>query len=157
MTNKEFEFMGYLKGEGCFRISKQHKKNHLRVNYRPQISVAQRADDTGILEWAKKRFGGYLVHQMGRLDIPNQNPSVTWVLTSIKTCYPVIRMFLESMLPSKKFKEVLLLKEFCDLKSKPKKKFPFKNGRFFWESDGDYKRQEWLFREISNLKKFKGV
>ncbi len=161
MTNIEREFIGFLVGEGCFRVSKQnrHWKNG-RINYRPQISVAQRADNIEMLKWAKERFGGILIRSDGRRDIPNQNPSYMWMLTSAKTCLEVLKLFLQIELPNNKLEQAKLLYDFCKLKAdykdmtgKPK----FGNNKKFYYNEKDYQYQEYVYKQLSFLKRYQVV
>jgi len=161
MTNKEREFMGFLAGEGCFRVSKQNRKwKNGRLDYRPQISVAQRADNIEMLKWAKERFGGSLVRNDGRHDIPNQNPSYVWILTSGITCLEVLEFFLQMELPNNKIKQAKLLYEFCKLKIKYKNltgKPKFGSNKRLYYNEKDYKYQEFVYKQLSFLKQYQVV
>jgi len=161
MINIEREFIGFLIGEGCFRVSKQNRKwKNNRINYRPQISVAQRADNIEMLKWAKERFGGTLVRSDGRRDIPNQNPAYAWILTSCVTCLKVLELFLQIELPNNKLKQAKLLYDFCKLKAQYKNmtgKQKYGINKKFYYNEKDYQYQEYVYNQLSFLKRYQAV
>lgn len=155
LSNKKREFMGFLMGEGCFRVDRRKKKEwKTTFLYRPQINISLRADDAEMLRWAKKTYGGCLIRRDGRPQIPNQNPYYMWSMTSAKTCSVLVNEFLQSELPSNKREQVILLKEFCEIMINRWKK-GHKGRRARWYSDDEIARKEAIYQELKLLKKYK--
>jgi hypothetical protein len=157
MTQEEVEFMGYLKGEGCFRMNKCVKRAitlgwKRRALYTCHISIAQREDDCGILRWAKETYGGTLCYQKGhRPNQPNQKPHYVWMMTSCVKIIPLLEKFLLSKLPSNKMEQVRLLLKVCKMKIKCKRQ-PTGGG---WYSEKDMKFIEETHLKLQELKKYK--
>jgi len=150
MNNKKREFIGFLMGEGCFRIGKyKDKKAKKHSLIRGIVTVSLRADDGNVLKWAQKEYGGTLMLRQGRPQIPNQNPYYMWVMTSSPKILRLLDDFLLAELPSVKIKQAKLLKEFCEFKVNYKR-------RGTGYTDKEYNRQIKLMKEISRLKKYQG-
>jgi len=157
MTQEEAEFMGYLKGEGCFRMQIRTQRA-IKLGWKDArlycvyVSIAQRDDDGEILKWAKQRYGGSLVHCKGnRPEMTNQKPHYVWMLTSAKTISPLLDQFLESRLPSKKREQAELLKKVCDIKLNRVRKT--KGYGYFTEEEKQF--QEFAYNKLKELKKYK--
>jgi len=158
MTNKEREFVGFLFGEGCFRISRHKQKGwgEGRYLFRTDVQVSLRDDDPEILIWAKENYGGTLMFRpadtKSRL---NAKPSVMWILTSAITVKKVCEQCLKSELPSVKKKQIELLLKICNLKRK-RLASGHKHSFGRWYTDEEYLSQEEAYKKLSELKKYRG-
>ncbi len=156
MTNLEKEINGFLMGEGCFRVQKRKKAKWInRYLFIPVVLVSLRDDDDGILLKLKEVYGGSIIYRKAdRTTRLNANPSVMWIITSSKSVLKVCNNFLKSSLPSKKLREVKLLKELCDMKVRRNEK-GHKNTRGVWFTDEEYEFQEFVCEELKRLKRYK--
>lgn len=150
-TLEKREFAGYLMGEGCFRLSYRNKWANGRKEFRPQVILAQRADDGEILKLAKQEYGGSLILRPGRPQIPNQNPHYTWNLENGPGVLRVIDDFLKSSLPSKKKIQARIVREICIIKAK-KRKQGHKGMQRNWYTEEEYQKQVSVYEELKQLK-----
>lgn len=158
MEQIKYEFIGFLFGEGCFYINRQKPKeyktqNWTRYIYRPEVKVAVRDDDDAILLWAKKEYGGSLFYVKGRKQIPNQNGSCIWNISSSKSVLRLCNEVLQAKLPSKKIEQVLLLRDLCQMKVE-RHISGHKGRESLWYTPEEYARQEFVFEELKRMKKY---
>ncbi len=158
MTNKEREFVGFLFGEGCFRISRHKKKGwgEGRYLYRTDISVSLRDDDAAILEWAKENYGGTLMYRPAANKIHlNSKPYAMWILTSAITVKKVCEQCLKAELPTVKMRQVKLLLDVCNLKLKKWNGGGTKRIGARWFTDEEYAFQEQAYKTLSEQKVYR--
>lgn len=157
ISKQKIEFMGYLKGEGCFRLSKKEAMSRRRgwkesIMYTPVLVVAARDDDADILKWAKDTYGGSIYHRSKpNPSSPNQKPHYIWQVTSAKVLVPILEDFVDSSLPSKKTEQAKILLDICNLKVNVKRQA---TGRT-WYSEEDRKLQDDAFYKLKELKQYK--
>ena len=156
MTNQEREFVGFLFGEGCFRISRHKKKGwgEGRFLYRTDVSVSLRDDDAEILEWAKQNYGGTLMYRPAHAGKGRENskPFVMWILTSAITVKKVCEQCLKASLPTVKKRQIELLLKICNLKIKKWEGKGAKRTGARWFTDEEYLSQEEAYKKLSELK-----
>lgn len=154
MKQENYEFIGFLFGEGCFRIGKntQSQNGKKFLSYRPIITISLRDDDCEILKWAKSEYGGCLIFRKGRPQIPKQNPYCMWMLGSVDGVLRLCNEVLESKLPSIKKEQVRILKEFCETKVSRKLEKKRINRKFF--SEEELQKQHQAFEKLKKLKKY---
>lgn len=156
MNNLKREIIGFLMGEGCFRISARCKSRWMdRKLFTPIVLVSLRDDDDEILNKIKEVYGGFVINRPAdRKTRINANPSIMWSVTSSRLVLPICTDFLKSKLPSKKRREVELLKKVCEMKINRSDK-GHKGKRSKWFTDEEYKFQEFAFEELKRMKKYK--
>lgn len=158
MKQINYEFIGFLFGEGCFYINRQKPKafrtqNWTRYLYRPEVKIALRDDDDGILKWAQKEYGGSLFYVKGRWQIPNQNRACVWNISSSSSVLKLCDDVLKAKLPSKKIEQIKLLRNLCQMKVN-RHKAGHKGRESLWFTPEEYKQQEFVFEELKRMKKY---
>ena len=152
MKQEYIEFIGFFWGEGCLSILKASNRSQKdpRPTYLPVIQISLRKDDSEILEWCKKEFGGNLYSFLPR-QLKNgyiNKPVCIWRLTGLSGCKKVLEILKLGKLPSVKQKQITLFEEFLNLKSRGKR-HGFQ-GR--WYSDEELSRLAEIKSQLSSLK-----
>jgi len=158
MTEEEREFIGFFMGEGCISITKRYLKSSkgIRICYEPTLTISARVDDSKIIEWCKKQFGGSIYCYKAREIIGykgkkyKQNPVIRWDISKLSDCKKVISILNKGILPTKKKKEILVMQQFLEEKTQGKR-----NGfQGRWFTDEQLKKQANLKKSLSSLKVF---
>lgn len=112
------EFRGFFYGEGCvyFRDMKTRtsfKNPTSRRKLSPTLTIALRRDDSSVLEEIHHTLGGlfHLKPAHGKT-----NEAAAWSMNGWSPVYNVLLYLLDGLLPSKKGKELTLVKEACELR-----------------------------------------
>lgn len=106
------EFRGLFWGEGCADIQRYH--NGKGIFFRPRLRIQLRADDAELLKDIQAKLGGTLNY----IENKNQKskPAYQWTLSNKEEVSWVCERLLEGKLPSRKIKQIELVKEAADLR-----------------------------------------
>ena len=161
MTEIEREFVGLFLGEGAIIfMGRQSSKKAKRRGFRVSFCIKMRDDDSPMLEFLQREFGGKIYHQKGNLryiskgtPITNpliENPSCEWVIFRKEECLRILNLLEKVMLPSKKKKELVPTRKLINMEPGIKGKTKFGNR---W-TDEQILEQDNLHQEIISIRKF---
>jgi hypothetical protein len=118
---KDSEFRGLFLGEGYCAIVKYKRNTPYKDrcyhynNFRPQMSLGQRADNKEMIEWIKNNYGGSI--WIARQEDRGQGkPMFVWTTTNIEKINEICEILLESDIPSKKLVSIKIVKDYCEWK-----------------------------------------
>ena len=132
MDKIDYQIIGFLLADGCFMIIKNKRvrkyqgkrvgqKEYEFVNYTPRINISQREDNIAVLEYAQKRYGGYVLRNRSFDKDPNYHRVFYWVVQNFPQCLKLAEMTIKSDLPHHKKEAAKVMRDFCGLSMKRKK------------------------------------
>lgn len=112
------EFRGFFYGEGSVYFRDVKTRSSLgnptsRRKLVPVLQVALRSDDRAILEDFHTKLGGQIISYEA---YKNHAPRTSWHTTGWSRVYNIIPYLIENALPAKKVRELVLMKEACELR-----------------------------------------
>jgi hypothetical protein len=130
-TDKEIELRGFLFGDGCCTIIRQHRtrkyhgkrvgeKVYSFTSYIPRINITQRDDNLALLHEVREMFGGHISrnHSVERQKDYPSRPTVYWQVQNNKTCGYIAKLMVDSKFNQAKKKSAKILYDFCSLHNK---------------------------------------
>lgn len=124
-TIKDAEFIGLFLGEGyCGIVKKKHKSKYKDKIYnyllfQPQMSLAQRDDNSEMIYWIQKRYGGNIwVSRNVKSPNGKRCSGIFWTLVNQGKCLNLCNILLQGNIPSKKLNSVRIMKKYLEWKQK---------------------------------------
>lgn len=107
------EFRGLFFGEGSIYITKPSKEGGSFLQ--PRLSISLREDDGDVVREIHSKLGGNLVNYTRKVYVNRiNNPQVSWQVVGIPVIYAMLPYLMNAVFPSKKLRELALVKEYCE-------------------------------------------